>query len=99
MTPKQMLLAYKSQPRLEKRFEQLKTIYDLMPMWLKSVSRIEALLHVYFIVILIQTLIERELRQAMKAAATLLNCAMPETRSRSPRDMIKIKLTKSFFWI
>ncbi len=35
--------AYKLQPKLEKRHEQLKSVQDLAPVWLKSVSRIEAL--------------------------------------------------------
>lgn len=80
LTPEELLLAYKTQPRLEKRFEQLKAIYDLMPMWLKSVCRIEAFLHVYFIVLLIQTLLERELRQAMKTGGLTSLPLYPEKR-------------------
>jgi transposase len=80
LSPEKMLLAYKTQPRLEKRFEQLKTIYDLMPMWLKSVCRIEAFLHVYFIALLIQTLLERELRKAMKTQGLTSLPLYPEKR-------------------
>lgn len=35
--------AYKFQPKLEKRHAQLKSVQNLAPMWLKNVSRIEAL--------------------------------------------------------
>jgi len=41
---KAILEAYKFQPKLEKRQEQLKSVQDLAPVWLKKVSRIEALL-------------------------------------------------------
>lgn len=80
LSPKQMLLAYKQQPRLEKRFEQLKTVYAVMPVFLKSVSRIEAFLHVYFWALLIETLIERELRQAMKRQGMASLPLYPEER-------------------
>ena len=38
----------------------------MAPVYLKSVSRIQALLAVYFFVLIVQTLLERELRQAMQ---------------------------------
>jgi hypothetical protein len=38
-----LLLAYKGQPVLEKRFEQLKTEFEVAPVFLKEVSRIQAL--------------------------------------------------------
>ena len=41
---KEVLAAYKFQPRLEKRHEQLKSVQRLAPMWLQNVSRIEAVL-------------------------------------------------------
>lgn len=62
------LKAYKHQPALEKRHEQLKTVYEVMPVLLKSPSRIEGFLFLYFVVLLVQALIERELRLKMKAA-------------------------------
>ena len=61
-----VLHAYKGQPQIEKRFEQLKTDFVVAPVWLKDVGRIEALLGVYFLVLLVEALLERELRQAMK---------------------------------
>ena len=59
------LQAYKRQPMIEKRFEQLKTDFAVAPVWLKDVKRIEGLLHVYFIVLLVEALLERELRRGM----------------------------------
>jgi transposase len=62
----QLLHAYKHQPLIEKRFEQMKTDFAVAPVWLKKVERIDALLGVYFLALLTEALIERELRQAMK---------------------------------
>ena len=62
---KQILEAYKFQPKLEKRHEQLKSVQDLAPVWLKNVSRIEALLVLYFVALLVHALLEREVRLGM----------------------------------
>ncbi len=62
---KQVLEAYKFQPKLEKRHEQLKSVQDMAPVWLKNVARIEALLFLYFVALLVHALLERELRQGM----------------------------------
>jgi transposase len=61
----ELLLAYKGQPVIEKRFAQLKTNFAVAPVFLKEVSRIQALLCLYFFVLLVESLLERELRQAM----------------------------------
>ena len=53
---------YKYQPKLEKRHQQLKSVYDIAPVFLKSVTRIEGFLFVYYIALLVQALIEREIR-------------------------------------
>jgi len=60
-----LLLAYKQQPMIEKRFSQLKTDFVVAPVFLKEVSRIQALLCVYFFALLTESLLERELRGAM----------------------------------
>jgi transposase len=65
MTERELLLAYKQQPAIERRFEHLKTDFVVAPMYLKEVSRIQALLCVYFFVLLVEALLERELRRAM----------------------------------
>ena len=66
MTAKELLLAYKHQPMIEKRFAQLKTDFAVAPVYLKEVSRIQALLCVYFLALLVESLLERELRRAME---------------------------------
>jgi transposase len=60
-----LLLAHKGQPGIEKRFENLKTEFEVAPVFLKEVSRIQALLCLYFLVLLVHALLERELRRAM----------------------------------
>lgn len=62
----QVLEAHKGQPMIEKRFEQLKTVHEIAPVFLKNEGRIEALFTVYFLALLTQALLEREIRQAMK---------------------------------
>lgn len=62
---RQILEAYKFQPRLEKRHEQLKSVQHLAPVWLKNVSRIEAVLFLYFVALLVHALLERDVRQGM----------------------------------
>lgn len=62
---KAILEAYKFQPKLEKRHEQLKSVQDLAPVWLKNASRIEALLFLYFVALLVHALLEREVRAGM----------------------------------
>jgi transposase len=82
---KEILAAYKFQPSLEKRHEQLKTVQDLAPVWLKNVSRIEALLFLYFIALLVHALLEREVRQGMAKANISSLPLYPEERDcRAP---------------
>jgi transposase len=76
----EMLLAYKSQPSLEKRFSHLKTDFEVAPVYLKEVSRIQALLCVYFLALLTESLLERELRRAMDREAIASLPLYPEGR-------------------
>jgi transposase len=62
----ELLHAYKRQPAIEKRFSQLKTDFEVAPIYLKVVHRIQALLCVYFFALLAEALLERQLRQAMQ---------------------------------
>ena len=81
MTAEEILRAYKRQPIIEKRFSQLKTDFSVAPVYLKSVTRIQALLAVYFFVLVVQTLLERELRQAMQRAKIESLPLYPEGRA------------------
>lgn len=66
LSPKHVLDAYKRQPTIEKRFEQTKDVLEIAPVLLKNEGRIEALFFIYFLALLVQSLIERELRRAMR---------------------------------
>ncbi len=64
--PLEVYNAYKRQPLIEKRFSQFKNDFAVAPIFLKSVTRIQSLLCVYFFALMAQTLLERELRLAME---------------------------------
>jgi transposase len=66
LTSAQVLEAHKHQPSVEKRFEQLKTVHEIAPVLLKNEGRIEAFFFLYFVALLIQALIEREMRRCME---------------------------------
>jgi len=63
---RELLHAYKRQPAIEKRFSQLKTDFEVAPVYLKAVHRIQALLCMYFFALLVEALLERQLRQEMQ---------------------------------
>jgi transposase len=81
LTPAQVLEAHKGQPAIEKRFEQIKTVHEIAPVFLKNPHRIEALFTLYFLALLVQALIERELRLAMKRERLKELPLYPEQRS------------------
>ena len=88
MPEEEILRAYKRQPLIEKRFSQFKTDFAVAPIYLKEISRIQGLLGVYFLALLVQTLLERELRRAMEHAGVKhlqlygeqRDCQRPTTR-------------------
>jgi transposase len=85
LTPAQVLDAHKRQPTIEKRFKQTKSVYEIAPVLLKNEGRIEALFFLYFVALLVQALIERDLRRALKRE-NLEDLALypEERRSRRP---------------
>ena len=85
LTPTQVLEAHKRQPLVEKRFRETKTVFELAPVFLKNEGRIEALFTLYFLVLLLEALIERELRLAMERSGIKELPLYPEERmSRRP---------------
>lgn len=80
LSAEEILKAYKRQPIIEKRFSQLKTDFNVAPVYLKEVSRIESILCVYFLSLMIQTLLERELRRAMETSGVETLPLYPEGR-------------------
>jgi transposase len=81
LSERELLLAYKQQPRIETRFAQLKTDFVVAPVFLKETSRIQALLCVYFFALLVESLLERELRRAMDRAGIESLPLYPEGRA------------------
>ena len=63
---KEVLLAYKYQPRLEKRFNQFKSVHEAAPLLFKNIERVEAIMFLFFMALLIQGVIERKVRMSMK---------------------------------
>jgi transposase len=80
MSLAEALAKYKYQPFVEKRHEQLKTVFEVAPVWLKNPKRVAALLWLYYVVELVQALVERELRQQMRAAGVAELPLYPEGR-------------------
>jgi transposase len=66
LSAKEALLAYKYQPRLEKRFEQLKSVHNAAPTLFKKVEPVEAMMFLFFMALILQAVLEREVRQSMK---------------------------------
>jgi transposase len=80
LTDAQVFEAHKRQPSIEKRFEQTKTVFEIAPVLLKNEGRIEALFFVYFLALLVQAIIERELRLAMQRDGVETLALYPEER-------------------
>ena len=80
MTGAELLVAYKWQPNLEKRHAQLKGTQLVAPMFLRDPARIEGLLCCHFIAMLIQALIERQIRTAMAKTGLAELSLYPEDR-------------------
>ena len=64
--PKAVVQAYKFQARLEKRFCQFKSVQRAAPLLFKKIQRVEANMFIFFIALLVQALLERELRQKLE---------------------------------
>jgi transposase len=63
---KRVLEIYKFQPFLEKRHTQIKTYQEVTPVNLKKSERVIAYLHMQVMSLMVATLIERQLRKAMR---------------------------------
>jgi transposase len=74
------LAKYKYQPFVEKRHEQLKSVFGVAPVWLKNAGRVESLLWLYYAVELVQALLEREVRRRMRAERIASLALYPEGR-------------------
>jgi transposase len=80
LSVKEALQKYKYQPYAEKRHQQLKSVFDVRPVWLKNAKRVESLLWLYPMVDLVQALLEREVRRHMAQAEIKSLPLRPEKR-------------------
>ena len=78
--PKEVLKAYKYQPRIEKRFSQFKTFHRAAPLLFKRIDRVEANMFVFFIALMIQALMERQVRQELQRTRARPLKLYPEDR-------------------
>lgn len=90
LTTKEVLKAYKYQPRLEKRFSQFKSTHYAAPLLFKNIERIEANMFGFFIALVIQALIEREVRNKMKEQKIETVRVYPEKREATHPTTCKI---------
>jgi transposase len=80
-----VLEIYKYQPNLEKRHEQLKSVYNVAPVFLQNPQRIESLLMIYFLAMLVASLVERDARLKMQDEGVDAVPLYPENRKcKSP---------------
>lgn len=80
ISSKEVLQAFKYQPKLEKRFSQFKSVHNAAPIFFKKIERIEANMFLFFISLMIQALIEREVRNKMKKGQIENLAVYPENR-------------------
>lgn len=81
LSPPEVLAAYKYQPNLERRHGQLKGHQLVAPVLLKDPVRIEGLLCCHFFALVVQALIEREIRAGMLKADARHIPLYPELRA------------------
>ena len=77
---KKALEIYKFQPFLEKRHSQIKTYQEIAPVYLKKAERVVAYLHIHVMALMVASLIERKLRQAMQTESIASLPIYPEGR-------------------
>lgn len=77
---KRVLEIYKFQAFLEKRHSQIKTWQEVTPVLLKKAERVVAYLHMHVMALTVATLIERQLRQAIKRHSLSTLPLYPENR-------------------
>jgi transposase len=75
-----ILLIYKYQPYIEKRFAHFKTELEIAPVYLKKPRRVAGLIHAYFIALALVSLIERQVRSAMHRRGIQSLPLLPEQR-------------------
>jgi transposase len=87
---KKVLEIYKFQPFLEHRYSQLKTYQEIAPVYLKNAKRVVAFLHIHVMALMVTALIERRLRQTMRAKKIRSLAIYPEGRPCTSPTMFDI---------
>jgi len=87
---KRVLEIYKFQPFLEKRHSQIKTYQEVTPVNLKKAERVVAYLHMQVMALMVATLIERQLRNAMRSNSIPSLPIYPEGRNCDAPTMFDI---------
>lgn len=85
---REILLIYKYQPYVEKRFSHLKTELEIAPAYLKKPRRVVGLIHAYFIALV--SLIERQVRLAMQKRRIASLPLLPEGRATATPTAARI---------
>jgi len=93
LSAKEVLLAYKYQPRLEKRFTQFKSVHEAAPLLFKKIERVEGIMFLFFLSLMIQAIIEREVRLRMKEQGIKTLPIYPEFRDAYHPTTSKILYT------
>ena len=78
---KEVLQYYKYQPRLEKRFTQFRSVHAGAPLLFKKIERVESIMFSFFLSLMIQAIIEREVRLKMKIHKIKSLLIYPEFRN------------------
>lgn len=74
----EVLRIYKQQPRLEKRFSTTKSVLEIAPVYLEKSSRIEAITFLYFVALMVISLIERAVRKQMSEESIANLAILPQ---------------------
>jgi len=77
---KDVLLAYKYQPLIEKRFTHYRSELKAGPLLFKKIERVDAIKFLYFLGLMVQAVIEREVRRKMKKRKIKALPIYPEDR-------------------
>jgi transposase len=77
---KQVLLIYKYQPHVEKRHALLKSELEVAPVYVKRPGRVVGLIHAHYLAMVLEALIERTVRLAMRREAIETLPILPEGR-------------------
>lgn len=81
LTSAQVLEAHKGQPGIEERFRQTKSVHQIAPVFLHNEDRIAALFFLYFLALMVQGLIERQVRRGMNKERIKELALYPEERA------------------